>query len=259
MKISNLVCGRFGNNFFQYLASKVIQHLLNKEGLTYEYLFNTKLDNAYVVTDNNFFEVLENILLLKDKDVYLDGYFQFDTHIIKYKDYLNTVVNEFNNEKINDKYTVSYVAKYIKTFKREYLGNEVILHLRLDDFIGDKVVLHFNDYIEVLNTVPSKSKITIIVDGVKQRWEVEYINQIYWFCQSNGLNISVETDYDMFVDFCKLYYAPSFISSNSTYSYLAGLLGKHTKTWCPVNTIYSHQKISKFDENTLSFKVNYLL
>ena len=63
---------------------------------------------------------------------------------------------------------------------------------------------------------------------------------------------------DMLDDFCKLYYAQNLISSNSTFSYLAGLLGTHKLTWCPVNSIYSHQKISKFDENTVSINVEYL-
>ena len=62
----------------------------------------------------------------------------------------------------------------------------------------------------------------------------------------------------MFDDFCKLYYAQNLMSSNSTFSYLAGLLGTHKTSWCPVNSIYSHQKISKFDENTVSINVEYL-
>ena len=97
----------------------------------------------------------------------------------------------------------------------------------------------------------------IVVDKCKSQWEIVYLRNIDEFCKNKGLEVKFNCA-DMFDDFCKLYYAQNLISSNSTFSYLAGLLGTHKLTWCPVNSIYFHQKISKFDENTVSIKVEYL-
>ncbi len=265
MKISNQVSGRFGNNLFQYLASKVLQYKLTNTGSSVMYVFNdglyenTVLKDPFIVSDDNYFEILNNPSQIpKDKDVYLQGYFQFDKHIIENKDYVNSIFNVFNFEKINNIYTVSFVANNIRTFNRRYKADEVVMHLRLDDFIGDRIVMHYNNYFEMLTTLPSSIKtVVVVVDKCKYQWEITYLRTIQDFCSSKNLTVKFDTG-DMFDDFCKLYYAQNLMSSNSTFSYLAGLLGTHKLTWCPVNSIYSHQKISKFDENTISIKVEYL-
>ncbi len=259
MKISYKVCGRFGNNLFQYIAMKVIQNEISKKDTFIEYVYNTTLENAFIVTDDNFFTVLEDVSPLINKNVYLDGYFQFDTHIIKNKSYINAAINTYNNENINDNIKVSYFANQLTKNQYEFTSNEYILHLRLDDFIGDRVVMKPDMYIDVISSLKSVSQLIIVVDKLKYTWELEYVRMIYEYTTKvKGFNVSVSSDDDMFKDFCKLYYATNLISSNSTFSYLAGLLGTHKYTFCPVNTIYSHQHISKFDENTVSKQVEYI-
>ncbi len=259
MKISYKVSGRFGNNLFQYIAMKVIQNEISKKDTFIEYIYNTPLENAFIVTDDNFFTVLEDVSPLLNKNVYLDGYFQFDTHIIKYKGYINAAINTYNNENINDNIKVSYLANQLAKNQYKFNPQEYILHLRLDDFIGDRIVMKPDMYIDVISSLNSIGHLVIVVDKLKYTWELEYVRMIHEYATKvKGFSVSVSSDDDMFKDFCKLYYAQNLISSNSTFSYLAGLLGTHNYTFCPVNTIYSHQKISKFDENTVSKQVEYI-
>lgn len=258
MKISYKVSGRFGNNLFQYIAMKVVQNELSKKDTFIEYVYNTPLENAFVVSDENFFDILKDVSLLVNRNVYLDGYFQFDEHIIKNKGYINATINSYNNENINDNIKVSYLSNKLRDNNYDF-KDEYVLHLRLDDFIGDRIVMRPDMYIDVISSLKYVSQLIIVVDKLKHTWENEYVRMIHEYATKvKNMYVTISSDEDMFRDFCKLYYAPNLISSNSTFSYLAGLLGTHKYTWCPVNTIYSHQHISKFDENTVSKEVDYI-
>ena len=93
------------------------------------------------------------------------------------------------------------------------------------------------------------SKIIIVVDKLRHNFEFEYLKVITGYLKTTNISFEFQSN-SLLVDFSILYNASNFISSNSTFSYLAGLLGKHTNSWCPVNTRYS--VISKFDDNTES-------
>lgn len=258
MKISYKVSGRFGNNLFQYIATKIIQNEISKKNNNIEYVFDTLLEDPFIITDKNYFDILNDVSPVLNKNVYLDGYFQFDNHIINHKVYINSIIKSHNNEKINSNITVSFLANKLEENKYLYKDNDLVLHIRLDDFIGDRIVMKPEMYIDVISSLKEDTHIIIVIDRIKYSWEAEYVRMLYEYSTKvKCFKVTISSD-DMFKDFCKLYYAPNFVSSNSTFSYLAGLLGTHKYTWCPVNTIYSHQKISKFDENTVSKQVEYI-
>lgn len=281
MIISYGIDGRFGNNLFQYLAMKLIQFELSKRNRNYEYVFNIVPENSFTINDDNYLDILERLqgeasvttdnenpqnidivdIIHLDKNIHLSGYFQFDKHIIKNKEYITSILNQENTDKINENYTVSLLASKINNFQRRFTENEVVLHLRLDDFIGDRVCMHYNEYFYIFATLPTTiKKAIIVVDKCIEQWELEYLNIIYVFCINRNLEIQIESGGNLLDDFCKLYYSKNFVSSNSTFSYLAGLLGTHEKTWCPSNRKrYLHQKIEKFDENTQTLEIEYLL
>lgn len=269
MKISYGIYGRFGNNLFQYLATKLIQHKLSLIGKIYEYSFNTNinqpplnfLNNAVILTDDNYLYILDNIHIIPhDKNIYLTGYFQFDKHIRENKEYILSILNETNTEKINADYDVSIFAKKIKSYTREFKNDEVVAHIRLDDFLWNKVCMNCSHYCDIINQFPDHiRKIIIIIDKCKEKWELEYLNTVYLCALNKKLFVQIESGDDVFEDFCKLFYSKNLLSSNSSFSYLAGLLGHHTLSWCPNNKNgYPHQKIEIFDENTVSFIATYL-
>lgn len=261
MKISYGIYGRFGNNLFQYLATKLIQHKLSLIGRNVEYVYNLNLNHAFILTDDNYLYVLDNIHVIpNDKDIYLSGYFQFDKHIRENKEYILSLVNETNTEKINVDDDISTFAKKIKSYTREFKNDEVVAHIRLDDFLPNKVCMNYTHYFDVIHQFPDQiKKIIIVIDKCKEKWELEYLNMVYLCALTKKLIVQIESGDEAFEDFCKLFYSKNLLSSNSSFSYLAGLLGNHTLSWCPNNkNRYPHQKIEQFDENTISFVATYL-
>ena len=108
MSISYNLMGRFGNNLFQYIATKIIQNKLLIYNRVYTYNYKNKPENSFIINDNNYFEILNDLSIIPlDKNIYLDGYFQFDKHIRENKKYILSILNENNNERINDNYIVS--------------------------------------------------------------------------------------------------------------------------------------------------------
>jgi hypothetical protein len=261
MKISYSVMGRFGNNLFQYFATKILQNKLLSCNRIYNFEYNTKFDNVYIVNDDNYLDILNDIIKIPNNtNIYLDGYFQFDKHIRENKDYVNTLLNITNTEKINDHYDISIIANKMFHFKREFTHDEVVIHIRLDDFLSANVCMNYMQYINIINTFPSHiKKIIIVTDKLRQQWELQYINLIHIFSNNKNLIVQIESGDDLIQDFCKMYYSKNFFSSNSTFSYLAGLLGNHILSWCPNNKVrYPHQSVEIFNNNTFSFDSEYL-
>jgi hypothetical protein len=271
-KISYKIDGRFGNNLFQYLATKILQLKLKNENRNYEYeydydyhlKFNENINDIFIVNDENFLNIIENVHIIPlNSSIYLDGYFQFEKHILENKIYVSSIINEKNDEKINDKYTVSDLSRKLNSFNQFssiFNENLLVVHLRLDDFIGDKVCMHYINYYNIISMIPDTiKKVKIIVDKCKQNWELEYLKIIYSIYINANLEVKIESGGELLDDFCKLYYSKNLLSSNSTFCYLAGLLGNHKLSWCPSNCKkYPHQKIEKFNNDTITIDTIYL-
>ena len=255
MKITYKISGRFGNNLFQYIAVKIIQYLLP----SYQYVYNSDSVNKLVITDEDYLYYFVDHIDEIDvsKDILLDGYYQFDRYILKYKEYIMSILTVDNHERINNTYLVSDIYK----IHPQLVSNEtLVIHLRLDDFLTNYICMKPEHCVSMINDCISKiniTKIIIIVDKLRQTFEFEYLKVITGYLMTTNISFELQSN-SLLVDFSILYNATNFISSNSTFSYLAGLLGKHTNSWCPVNTRYSHQLISKFDDNTESIIIDYL-
>ncbi len=258
--------GRFGNNLFQYLATKILQHILSLNNIIYTYEFRKPKNDCFIINDQNYIDYITNIDTFiskcNSKNIYLEGYFQFDKHIRIYKEYINSILTINNNERINTKYLIKDIISHINNTNYNFDNSTLVIHIRLDDFLFEKVCMKVQSYISILDTIFNDqqnifNKVIIIIDKCKYQFEIEYINQLIQYFYSKNIQIDIQSD-DLLSDFSKLYYAPYFLSSNSTFSYLAGLLGNHKKTWCPINPRYSHQDINKFDDNTTSFTIEYM-
>lgn len=265
MYISYSLNGRFGNNLFQYLATKILQHKLKELHLEYTYIFHLIDNNAFVIKENDYLGILTNLKdylpKLTNKNIYLDGYFQYDSHIREHKEYISSEVCVItNNESINHTYTVSHLINILKQTENMHKDNSLTIHIRLDDFIPEKVCMKVGSYLKILAKIIKEhtfESALIVVDKLRHKFEQDYINCIHSYLTSNHIQVSFHQG-TLLEDFSLLYHSPYFLSSNSTFSYLAGLLGKHTKSWCPVNTRYDHQHISIFDNNTEPFSIEYV-
>ena len=262
--ISYALNGRFGNNLFQYLATKIVQHILSKYDMIYTYTFNIIPSTPFIINEDNYKHLIEQpdeyLPKLSGKDIYLDGYFQYDFHIRKYSDYVSALLNSLNTENINHQYTVSTLARYIHGQTIEVDKEALYIHVRLDDFIPEKACMKVGSYLKIVNTILSEHtfpNVIIIVDKIRYKFEEDYLKCLHTYLTSKKLTVGFQQG-DMLTDFAKLVHAEYLLSSNSTFCYLAGLLGKHKKSWCPVNTRYSHQHITHFDDNTVPFDIEYI-
>ena len=151
MDISYNLMGRFGNNLFQYIATKIIQNKLSLIKRKYIYKYNLlQNDDTFIINDDNYFDILNNIDKIPlDKNIHLNGYFQFDKHIRDNKKYILSIMNENNMERINEKYNVSMISNKISSYTRRFREDEVVIHLRLDDFLVENVCMHCVQYIDI--------------------------------------------------------------------------------------------------------------
>lgn len=264
MYITYEIKGRFGNNLFQYLTMKIIQNKLLDNNRDYKYVYNNVNtdDNTFIINDDNYKEILENINIIPFcNNIYLDGYFISDTHIIENKEFIKTIINDNNNENINDIYRVKDISESLAKYKY-YINNddnELIMHIRLDDFLEHKICMNIENYFKYIPKLPSHlNKIVIIIDKINKEWEMHFIYYLIKCIKDNGREYQIEINNELLRDFSRIYYSKNFFSSNSTFSYMAGLLGEHTLTWCPTNkTIYPQYIINKFDNNTVTIEPTY--
>ena len=272
--ISYIPHGRFGNNLFQYIATKLVQFLIKQYfNIELQYIFYSIKQPQFILNESNYKEFIHDPIKYKEeitnKHIFLDGYFQYDEHILKYNDLVKHLFqpNANSKERINSSYLVEdFIAEKEKymNYKKEF-ETSLVLHLRLDDFFNEKLVVQPSCFIELIKSIfndkdnySGLKNCVIIVDRCKYPIELQYIQFIVNTCNAEGITCLVQSGDSIWSDFFKLYYSSYLISSNSTFSYMASMLGEHNQIWCPKNTCYSHQTITKCDETTISFQIQYL-
>jgi hypothetical protein len=176
--------GRFGNNLFQYLATKIIQYYLGRNNthfkVEYDFYPNSSIPSTIVELMRKgmtilpetqfkfFYESLKNGLMCNNINIMLDGYFQYDYLLLENQELIFDIINEKNNENITLDITVSNLVNKIKELGNKNIGNDdlpikfsddyLVMHLRLDDFINsgsDSFIIHPDSYIELINNIVS--------------------------------------------------------------------------------------------------------
>ncbi len=265
MSISYFVSGRFGNNLFQYFATKVLGKILNKE-----YVFNgskkplsrginnekIKVDNLTEVDEEKFNEIISNKGSSIEGDIYVVGFFQTQDWITLYRDYIQSLFTEENMDRINDDYTISRIVKHVNTIK-PVRDDILIVHLRLDDFFHNAYnseVIHPKSIIDEINKIEGINKVMFISDTLKRPWELSYVNHL-----TNSVKNSIAISNSLLTDFGLLYKAKNIMLCRSTLGWIAGILSTENKrNWFPLNEEFKHQTVNKLNENTVVFNPEYL-
>ncbi len=265
MSISFFVSGRFGNNLFQYFATKVLGKILNKE-----YIFNgskkplsrgingekIKVDNLTEVDDEKFNEIISNKNSSIEGDIYVVGFFQTQDWITLYRDYIQSLFTEENMDRINDEYTISRIAKHVNTIK-PVRDDILIVHLRLDDFFHNahnSEVIHPKSIIDEINKIEGINKVMFISDTLKKPWELAYVNHLTYSVKN-----SIAISNSLLTDFGLLYKAKNIMLCRSTLGWIAGILSTENKrNWFPLNEDFKHQTVNRLNENTVAFNPEYL-
>jgi hypothetical protein len=265
MSISYYISGRFGNNLFQYFATKVLGKILNKE-----YIFNDskkpltrdsnnekiKIDNMVEIDEEKFNDIISKNEYLIEGNIYVIGFFQTQDWITLYKDYIQSLFTEENTDRINNEYTISGIFKIVNKIN-PVRDDILIVHLRLDDFlhnIRNSEVIHPDSIIEKIKGIDGVSKVIFISDKIKRSWEMSYIKYLM-----NNVKNSTSVTNSLITDFGIMYKAKKIMFCRSTLGWIAGILSKeNTSNWFPINKEFKHQTVNKINENTIVFEPAYL-
>ncbi len=289
MSISFFVSGRFGNNLFQYFATKVLGEILNKE-----YVFNDsknplsrgknnekiEVENMVEVDEEQFNEIISkrgyrtqsrqsrSVQSTKDPgsftgtgysiegNIYVIGFFQTQEWLTLHKEYIQTLFTEENMDRINDDYTISSIVKHVSKIK-PVRDDILIVHLRLDDFFHNahnSEVIHPKSIIEEINKIEGINKVMFISDTLKKPWELSYVNHLTYSVKN-----SIAISNSLLTDFGLLYKSRNLMICRSTLGWIAGILSTENKrNWFPLNEDFKHQTVNKLNENTLTFTPEYL-
>ena len=254
----------FGNNLFIYFGLQIIVkehgHLIvdNYNELTnpitiddsilYKYATNMS-DNSRVIID-----------LIKERDVYMQCYFQDSRMILYYRDYLKSIINSENHYIITpptEKFTVK-ISDIANTSITDIPGtNTIVVHFRLSDFkhAGGKSseIIHPSVYFGILDAI-SYDKMILVCDKITEPFEEIYINLF----KRRYNNVEVRCGNKFLEDFVYITKASRIIVSNSTFCWLAAFLSNADETHIIKNEYHSTQYMGKINSNSKVYPIRYI-
>ena len=222
--------GRFGNNLIQYFAVKIFcANFLNYTYVTNRY----ELGSHTIIPEVTLFNLLENNVTLNiNRNIFLEGFFQNLSFLDKHREFIKSLFKSNNNDIINHHhYEKKLVVKdLIVNIEEKPNENDLVLHIRLDDFIHQvynsnilDVEFYINSVVES-NLVYKWNTIWIVVDKLNNDFDKKYINLLIQRLNENGI-VNIKFHQKTFLEdwnFC--IQSTNFISSNSTFALTAILL-----------------------------------
>ena len=261
MKVYDSKLGRLGNAIFRYFASTLFCILYDAERI---YLNN---DKSYIFNDDMFIDWMEKvnndiIPSLPDCNFNFYGFYQHDKIIIKFKNeillWMTTNQTDLlytdGNESFINNYnypSISYSISDIINTPNDLKLHDIVLHLRLEDFITIDQVIHpesVKKLIESLNI----TNFCIVVNTPKTELEQLYLNYII-----KDYNVFIQSG-SVIEDFHIMKNAKILICSCSTLCWSASLLSSTLKTvYFPNKKIREkHQTFCKPIDNTIYYDYN---
>ena len=213
--------GRFANNLFQYFASHIIKKIFNYNEVK---ILQYNPGHCLYIDNKKFREICELDMQGKSYDIsgyqniYMDGFFQRSEIFLHYKDYIISLFNENNTDKINESISIQDIVLY-NTKHIIPSEKDLVIHIRLDDFKLTKEVFEPNELKSILKNIDFE-KLYIVCDTVKQQWEQDYINN---FNEFNPIILSG----NILDDFKLMATCKRLMISASTYSWIASYLNSN--------------------------------
>ena len=213
------------------MAVKVIQRLLDKVDIVCHYKYN---HSGIMFSEFQFralYQMLSNVnptnpqfCKFISNNWRFDGFYQFDFYIIEHRQYLRSLFTPQNTEQINNQYRVCDIVNEVIKYKPMFHADDMVTHVRLDDFSH---IINHSTISQILNSQPFHNSY-VVVDKRKQDWEHRYIKEF-----QDSVSFHLISHDNMFQDLAYLWYAPNLICNNSTFCWIAGILGNCQKSWCP--------------------------
>ena len=237
MKVYNCKLGRLGNAIFRYFASTLFRILYNADKIYNQdecdqMLSDTDFINwSNMILNNNILPNIDN-----NKKFMFYGYYMHDKIYNKYKteiiNWIYTHPDELlwidgNDENVNYFNYKSISYKNIQLLINPYPAKlyNIVLHLRLEDFINNADVIHPESIKKVLDKINEKS-VCIVVNKPTLEIENKYIDYFKKFYDITIESNSIIEDYHIMKN------AKTLVCSCSTISWAAAFLSSR------VNTVY---------------------
>jgi hypothetical protein len=234
-----LVQGQFGNNLFQYFAAEIIKKIYGYDEVkpTFEINleFNTVIDDAKFKRIMTAYLNGDKVEIDTSKDILMYGFFQRSEIFLKEREFIRSLFIEDNNNNISNRIKISSIIKYKTKHTVEPTENDLVLHVRLAG------TFQWADFIDMENNEPEKvkeiikgikyDKLYIVCNTPKADWEKEYLSEF------DDLNPEIITGL-LGDDFDFMLKAKKLITSASTMSWMAALLGNADEVHIPYNTYY---------------------
>lgn len=255
-----LVQGQFGNNLFQYFAAEIIKKIYGYDEV--KATFEINLEFNTIIDDFKFKRIItaylqgEKVPIDDSKDILMNGFFQRSEIFLKERDLVRSLFVESNMNNISNRIKIGNIIKYQTKHTIQPTENDLVLHVRLAGSF------QWADFIDMENRTsqlycPEKlkeivrgikyDKLYIVCNTPKADWEKEYLNEF------SDLNPTIITGL-LGDDFDFMLKAKKLMTSASTMSWMAAMLGNADEIHIPYNSYYggfesNSQSLAQCSEN----------
>jgi hypothetical protein len=219
--------GRLGNALFRYFAILLI--LKSNSHLTYGGVNRHRNGGVIIIDDNSYKNIISNNhfqLENKNTNLLLNGFYQLQ-EFANYRDEIKSLLHGHREDIIYNYPYEEFKISDIITKPTILNIYDIVIHIRLEDFVNNNEFIRHEYIINLLNKITStffsNNKTAIVVNKPKSSFELNYIETVKLWFNTNNIPINIESN-DIITDFHIMKHAKKLICSNSTVSWCAALL-----------------------------------
>lgn len=267
MQVCDFPQGRYGNAIFRYLASSLFCILYSAKRTYDETICDVVFSDTDFTEWSNCLIQNEPVLHVLDitKNYLFRGYYQHDKIFLKYKSQLIHHINSYPEDILTtDGYkpggtgiyhyhVTHYLAGDLLKTTNNIRTYEIVVHLRLEDFVFVNQLLHPHCIAAVLEKF-SDQTICFVMNAPTTAFEHRYINYF-----KSKFNIVCESN-DPITDFHIIKNAKTLVCSRSTMCWAAAFFSTTLETvYFPNYTHpnHPHETFKTPIENTIPYDVQF--
>ena len=226
MKVYDQPRGRLGNALFRYLASSLFEILYGAERIAVAPSRGSAIE---VICDRVFLDWKQSVLsgslppIDPTKTYIFSGFFQHDDIYLKYKSQLlEHVIRHPDAKLVTDRGSITPIGQLFgPSTSRTFATLDVVIHLRLEDFIEIKHVIHPVAIQKAIQEIPSIASRSVCLVVNKPTIPLE--NAFLRYFQRLLPHMTIESN-DVVTDFQIMRHAKLLICSCSTLSWIAAMM-----------------------------------
>ena len=195
-------------------------------------------ENSITINDDNFFEYVNinntnntrHAKLSNNKNISLQGYFQYDEIYLQNKNYILDFVEQNKNVNCistdNDVFLTKYIIDDMVLDTSKIYDN--VIHIRLSDFNGRPDFIEIEYLLRLLDGVKEifVNKTAIVIERPSNDEDKKYVDMVLvWFINNNIPHPVIESN-DLIMDYNIMKQAKVIISSMSTLCWTAAYFSK---------------------------------